>query len=197
MYQFSFVAVWNDKSKYAGYEPAPPIDALEMSKLNSEAHYKAADLLCLIENWTVIDPRVRIFHTAVNVALHEMRKSWDELSPYLYRTSAVFGIAPNPAYRHPGYHENWSGFDTVLANYSADVMLLDCCVSDLRTEMQNALLGPLFKNRTPQRKPLDPRYRVVSLNRHKELERYYLEHSSWGTEMNRFNKETADKLAES
>ena len=194
LFQYSFIPIWLNKKDFPGYEPKPPTDAITMINLNAEAGYKAVEVLTLIENWTVIDPRVRVFHTAVNVALHEMRTAWRELEPYLFRSAAMFQGEPIPTRVHPGHKENWVGFAEALRIYSEGVSLLDCYIADLRTEMQNELIGGLFKTRSPTRVPIDPKYRPVTLRDSHRMEAYFLQSTPWGAEMKRVNIDTAAAL---
>jgi hypothetical protein len=192
--QYSFIPIWLRKNEFPDYEPAPPIDALSMSNLNAEAGYKAADLLTFIQNWTVIEPRVRVFHTAVNVALHDMRTSWSELYPYMIRTTAMFSSPPNPTRQHPAHKEDWSGFAAALRKYGEAVQLLDCYVTDLQTEMQNELLGDLFKTKSPTRIPIDPQYRAVALRDAELWQDHFVKNTPWGAYSRQLDQNTAAQV---
>ena len=51
--------------------------------------------------------------------------------------------------------------------------------------MQNLLLGDLFEHRVNARVPADPKYIVVTLDRHEELTRYFNDQTRAGRETKR------------
>lgn len=54
------------------------------------------------------------------------------------------------------------------------------CISDFQTEMQNLLLGDLFKgHRAEVRKPLDEKYRAITLDDHVALQKFF-DDTDWG-----------------
>jgi len=180
MFMYSFISIWSNKQKYQGLNPNPPTDAVTMINLNAEAGMKASEVLGLIENWTVIDPRVRVFHDAINVAVHEMRNAWNEVEPYIFRSTALFSLSPNPTRRHPAHKEDWKGFEAAMSKYSDAISLLDCYVADLKTEMQNELLGELFNSKSPTRVPIDPKYRAINLKDAEYWHDYFVNDTPWG-----------------
>ncbi len=59
-------------------------------------------------------------------------------------------------------------------------MNLGCYIHDFQVEMQNLLLGELFKQKLPPREPIDPNLVVVQFERYKELAEYFERETAWG-----------------
>ena len=62
-----------------------------------------------------------------------------------------------------------------------------CYVYDLAREAQNIFLGDIFSNRIPLRKPIDPKYIVISTEPEEvaKLKKYFLEETEWGKDQKR------------
>lgn len=194
MFMYGFISIWLNKQKYQGFNPNPPTDAVSMINLNAEAGIKASEVLGLIESWTVIDPRIRVFHDAINVAVHDMRNAWNEVEPYIFRSTAMFALAPNPTRRHPAHKEDWKGFEAAMSNYNDTILLLDCYVADLKTEMQNELLGELFKAKSPTRVPIDPKYKAITLKDADFWHNHFVNNTAWGAYGRQLDEDNVKKV---
>jgi hypothetical protein len=136
------------------------------------------EVVGLTEKWEIIDPRVSIFRPALHVRKKELL-----LAQLAYDAHALTAmpndLAAGPFWIAPDQHR----LDDLKARTDALVEALwnvGMCVSDYRTEMQNALLKELFEpNKAPVRKPEDPKYRPIELDRSDELLAYFEEHEHW------------------
>ena len=66
-------------------------------------------------------------------------------------------------------------------------------LQDLQTEAQNLLVGDLFGNKAPPRKPPDPRKLVISLARHDEIRDFLHNETPWGAHKARYENSAEDK----
>lgn len=153
----------------------------ELIRLQEASHLRAVEIVTTVEQWRIVDPRMVVFQVALNAALHDMRTAYVEFFSRFMSTFPMDG--PQPGTTFPWQVPNDATLSAVEA--SAEKMyeangLLGCFVADFRDAMQAALLGDLFPNPITPRKPLDPRYIVVTLDRHEELIRYFESETSWG-----------------
>lgn len=159
----------------------PALRVPAMIKLNDDAGTAATDMIRLIEQWQIVDERLDVFQIAINVAQHDRREAWWPLF------DASLRVLPhqNP---QTGELLPWALPSVVeIAEFQAATSkmidagsALGAYVHDFQAEMQNLLLGSLFSHRLPPRKPLDPRYRVVTLDRRVELLKHFDEETAFG-----------------
>ncbi|TIP26251.1 MAG: hypothetical protein E5X67_21050 [Mesorhizobium sp.] len=141
----------------------------------------AIKLMYFTEQWGIIDPRTSIFRTAVSVTLHDLELAFQ---PYF---SKVLPWMPRGADNEvPGFLWHSPDDRTIaeIADSSVpvidDVMNLESYVIDMQTEMQNLLLGDLFKHRLPARAPLDPTRKVLRLENYDKLNDHFNNATAWG-----------------
>ena len=68
-------------------------------------------------------------------------------------------------------------------------MEINTYLSDLRNELQTLLLGELFPgNRLPKRIPIDPAFKVISLEPEAigQLQEYFLNQTEWGKQSKKY-----------
>jgi hypothetical protein len=163
---------------------APNARFPELSSLSHEMTMAAIAIIIAIEQWGIIDPRMDIFKTAINVVLHDLRTSFFKNGvPLFVRTMPVdnqatgqifpWTIPPQPII------EEISTVSQKIADHAMD---LGSLIDDFQREMQNLLLGDLFDHRVPPRVPLDPSKTVVRLAAHEELKRFFESETDWGRE---------------
>jgi hypothetical protein len=153
---------------------------------HQETAKQAIQIITLTERWHIIDPRVDVFRLAVNAALHDIYLAF---GPYY---DVALKTMPMEALSGPllGKLLPWQPPDeaTTLQIRQAGAKLRDAIlglgnyVYDFQVEMQNALLGDLFRTRVPPRTPLDPRLVVVRLSEHEKLKAYFNNETAWGRE---------------
>lgn len=159
----------------AGAAPVARVPAL--IELNSAFSIAAVGIVTFVETWLVVDPRLSIFQTAINAAVHDARTAW---GAYFERAMRVM-----PVDLPDGLHWTLPDAPTATAVISAGNDLIDylgiagAYAADFRTEMQSLLIGPLFGNPVSKRKPIDPRYAVITLEDAKALDAWF-DSSPWG-----------------
>lgn len=153
----------------------------ELIRHQGNAHQTAIKIVTTVEQWRIVDPRMSVFQTALNVALHDMMDAYWGFWNVAMR---LFPLDASP----PGHVLPWQVpgvAERAAAAAAAERLceatgLLECFVADFRDAMQFAMLGELFPNPLAPRKPLDPKYLVVTLDMHRELNAYFEAHSAWG-----------------
>jgi hypothetical protein len=68
-------------------------------------------------------------------------------------------------------------------------MRLGNYIVDFQTETQNLLLGELFENKVPPRKPIDPSMFALELDRSAELIEHFEKNTDWGRRKAQSDKE--------
>ena len=162
---------------------------------NAQFSDAALKFIFLVENRRVVDPRILIFRTAMNVVLHDTRKLMhSELGvnvmtsiPTQLPDGSMFNYTP-PSVQHA----------TVIKHLCERfISALDDAVmytEDFLVELQNALLGDLFAKQVAHRKPLDPDKKVITLKDADELELWFAASTDWGRETARIETETAARF---
>lgn len=166
----------------------------ELSEKHSAAAIAAIGVISTVEQWRIVDPRMGVFQTAMNVAIHEMRERFTkDFVPIAIRTMplshpATGQVLPWQLPSQPMILEL-----EIQGNRVIDAIgMIGSYVDDFQREMQNLLVGDLFPHRVSPRKPLDPRLFAVSLDRHAELEEHFHTETDWG----RFGTEAERRAVE-
>lgn len=150
----------------------------------------------LVENRRIVDPRIIVFRTAMNVVLHDTRE--------LMYSRFVLSVMPAlPTERPDGELFPYTppsieGAEAVRELSERFIASLDDAVSyteDFLVELQNHLLGDLFDKEVPHRQPLDPDKKVITLDRADELERWFETSTDWGRNVARIEAETRDRFS--
>ena len=82
--------------------------------------------------------------------------------------------------------------EKLVEPYTAANFDMGCYLHDLSVELQNTLLSNLFSYKVPRRKPLDPKFKVISTeqNEIEKLQQYFEKETDWGKK----NKQTEQNL---
>jgi hypothetical protein len=157
---------------------ARPVPLLDKLSVLSDA---SVDFIRLIEKWEIIDPRIKIFQTAMNVAMHDVREAMHQ--GYFNNIMGLLPVDLPQGGVIPWGPPNEAAMAKIeeLAGVVENACSLASCVSDdfLRA-MQVALVGDLFEGRPEIRNPMDPRFRTVTLEDHVKLNTYYETETAWG-----------------
>jgi hypothetical protein len=151
---------------------------------NSRVDQRAVDIIFFVERWQIAYPRLDLFKTAVNVALHEMRAAWQ---PYFSTVLHMMPAQVPPGDPRQGLLLPWQPPDAegvlrleqLTNEFNTALSRLSDWLHDLQVELQNLFLGELFEHKAPCRQPLDPDLVVVRLDRHEELKRHFEEETNW------------------
>ncbi len=154
----------------------------ELLDMEQAATLSAIKIITAVEQWRIIDPRMDVFVTAINVALYDHRQAFNfQFVPLATRTMPILHL-------ETGQVLPWTPpADQVIAELQrhADAVIeaidrIGSYVDDFQREMQNLLLGQLFANRVGLRQPIDPRQFTTSLQRRDELLRHFEPETAWG-----------------
>jgi hypothetical protein len=149
----------------------------------------------LVEDRRVVDPRILIFRTAMNVVLYDTGK--------LMHSEFVANVMTSIPTQHPDgsifpYMPPTVQHAAVIKRlcHSFIVALDDAVMytEDFLVELQNKLLGDLFENEVAHRMPLDPSKKVITFQQSGELEQWFETSTDWGREMAQIEAETAAKF---
>jgi hypothetical protein len=164
-----------------------PVPKARIAVLNEKKYAlsrKTTAIISFTERWQIIDPRMEIVRIATNAATHDIDMAFP---PYLDTASRIMPqeIPGHPKQGtlfpwHPPDDQTAQQLETVGKDFLDALMNLGSYIYDFQVEMQNLLLGELFKHKVPPRKPIDPDAIVVELERHKELAEYFDKKTAWG-----------------
>lgn len=161
-----------------------------VNELNDARHH----LMMLLETYEITSPQLKIFHTALNVAFHDLSASFMPVydahlkNMPIERDGQVFR-------RGPFNDADVTLFEQVSEEYIDKLSFVGCFCFDLIVEAQNLLLGGVFKHRVPRREPADPKYIVVRLDQADELNAYFENDTDWGREKKQIEESTRQENA--
>lgn len=144
----------------------------------------------LVENSRIVDPRIIVFRTAMNSALHDLSEIVHQEFPlHVMPTLPTAGLdgkifpytAPSigAADKVQELCNLASGFATDITSYAEDFLV----------ELQNRLLGDLFETQVAHRVPIDPQSKVISLANAADLQKWFETETKWGKNFNRVTEE--------
>lgn len=156
----------------------------------------ALKVIFLIDNRLIIEPRLLVFPTALSVVLHDTRglmfsEFVVHVMPSLPVDNPQGGIFP---YTPPAP----AGFQTIHALTTKFIDALGDATAyadDLLIDLQNLLLGDLFKAKLAPRKPLDPAKKAITLDQADQLEQWFRNTTAWGAEAGQVEAETRERFA--
>ncbi len=156
----------------------------EYSEMAYQFRSASNELIALTETIESIDPRVKVFRWAFNETVHRFQEAERHVSVFLaMKLSSERPTENGPIIQpprsiptNPQIEEHRQFFDVMVraiddfGSYSGD----------FRTEMQNLLLADIQNLPLPVREPVDPSYKVISLEKSEKLEKYFFNETSWG-----------------
>lgn len=138
------------------------------------------EIISVTERWQIIDPRIEIFRIAINAAKHDVDaafqayfKAAGPITPHEISTGKL-----RPW--NPPDEETGRQFAAAASGIFDALMTLGSYIYDFQIEMQNALVGELFKQKLPARKPIVSGAIVIQLDRHMELAIHFDKNTAWG-----------------
>ena len=188
----SLIALWLRRGEFGGNRPNPSTTWAELHDLNFKAQSEGAELMCLIEKWLIVDPRLDVFKLAFGSALHDMRQAWAPLSNALGAVVPVVPGAPFPAEAPDNILE---AVRAAIQQFLDALSKLGVWAADFQIEMQCLLLSDLFYNEPTHSIPLDPQFFVVRLDQYDLLTSYFLKQTAWGREMQAVEERTKTEIA--
>jgi hypothetical protein len=129
----------------------------------SQAMLKLSDLT---EKWKIVDPRISIFQKAFAVQNEFLRGAFATFLTGCYRYFRSFDASG----KWPFQNFFVADYEARLTMLTNEITCMQAYIYDFRVAMQNALLGELFKEKLPMRKPVDPNIVVIDLDKCEEVE---------------------------
>jgi hypothetical protein len=133
-----------------------------------------------------------VFKFAFNSALFDVDRAWDGY----YRIAWICMPLEHPETKQVLPWELPSD-DALRSMYAASGRFsetfdtLNSYIFDLQVEMQNRLLGELFQNTVPKRRPIDPRLKVITLEDSDGLKTFFEQSTPWGAMQRESNARAA------
>lgn len=188
MYAFTapvHVEIFESQSN-GGLTPAPITDrALRFLELNSAAANEVVETVFLLEKYFIVHPDLDIFRLALSSAAYEINESFHPLFQFMLSHFPMDVLTQggtkieNVKLLSP---DQRADLKKLSDRYYDAVVDVGCYLDDIRTELQTLLLGNLFPNTIPRRRPADPSKKVLSLepNAVKSLRQHFLKNTAWG-----------------
>lgn len=174
-----------------GWNPLPISDR---AKVFLDLHYKAVnsmtDLIIQLEKYFIVCPRLEIFRLAFGCALHELGSRFDKLHTFMIQHYPInVGDTGTVNFVKVFDSQLLQEQQSLCLAYANAEMDINTYLSDLRNELQTLLLGELFSgNRLPKRIPIDPAFKVISLEPEAigQLQEYFLNQTEWGKQSKKY-----------
>ncbi|WP_313008143.1 hypothetical protein [Brevundimonas vesicularis] len=156
---------------------------LSISPTLDAAYASGIQIIRLVERWSILDVRLRVFQTAINVANYDLLTAYHrDLVPLLLSILPLDppeGVQPYP-WAPPSCAVR-EELDLAIERVRGAADTLNLYGMDFQGEMQGLLLTHLGKASVPRRTPLDPRVRVIRLDQADELTSGF-EESAWAVD---------------
>lgn len=139
--------------------------AIKIGESNVAAINSITRLITIVERHLIVNPRFRVFQLAFNEAtglIHETFPAFHQQCCLVLPMDLPNGeIRPAPSSLS---EDNIAHIERLATAYADALDLAGCYVHDFLVEMQNELLGDVFDQRVPRREPIDPQFRVISVD---------------------------------
>lgn len=158
--------------KIGSKSPLSPIKERpeDLTKGFSNAHKKVNAIILTMETYEIVFKHFTSMRKKIVTALNELR----EINMDFFNKTLDYFPVDIPEERQKELGKiierplpSWDKIEEIKAMgdkfFKKEIELISY-LHDLRIEAQNVLLGPLFKQQVPARKPQDPRYEVLSLD---------------------------------
>lgn len=165
-----------------GLQPSPPRQSFaDFREARYNAHVAILELIFTVEKWRVVQPRLDLFHTALNVGLTDWEVATDGLTDDL-RAVLSWGQAPWVLPAEDQERSFRAHLDDLI--HASD--RLNDFVQDFLVELQNLLVSDLFMRRVPYREPIDPARYATRLDRYDELMKRFDQETTFGKRRKHF-----------
>ena len=158
----------------------------DFMKLYNNTTESAIKLIFVIEKYEIISPEIKIFQTAINVALYDMNEYHMKILREIMRflpSNFVDNNGNKKIISKPfPSDEQMKDYIKTYENFETGLLNLENWLYDFRVEIQNILLGSLFKNKIAPRKPIDKKWIVITSDKKslKKLSSYFENETIFG-----------------
>lgn len=150
-------------------ESGPEMRFLAFSELVTAANLALANGIDIVDRWMILDSRLDVFKVAFNVAGEDLRDSFYRKLAHPLMLTLPMDLPNGVAHWVPPDASTKEAINEALELTRQAAELGSTFATDFQTEMQNLLLSELGKGEAPRRKPIDPRFFVVTLEDRDEL----------------------------
>ena len=190
-----------------GIKPLPINDReIDFRDLHFAAIDSITTLISLLEEYEIINPDIKIFKTAFSCASYEMSEALFPFQAVLIDflpcdvsiqdrekvgTDILIPKAPS--------QNDFKRIKAAAEKYIDTALETNCYILDLAKEAQKIFLGNLFPNHLLPRKPLGPKYIVISTEPEnvKMLNKYFFEETEWSKITKKAEDEARHKIIKS
>jgi len=168
---------------------------------HSAALKALTDLMFLLEKYEIINPNLKIFDAAFACAHYDMSKTFPpfhkilmKFLPYDVPKTNQERLGTNVIIPQIPSEDDIIKVSEIAQPYIENLLDAQTYIYDLGREAQNILLGSLFNNRIPIRKPVNHKFVAISTSPEdvEKLKKYFYEETEWGKE----NKKVEEKVKE-
>lgn len=168
----------------------------DVMRFQQECSENLLQLIFLIEERRILDPRIVIFRDALHVASYDLQLAFD-------REAQLSLMKAFPIERSNGQIDPYTpptAAEILSFRQAIDLMTdaladLSSYAEDFIVELQNLLLGDVFGHVVEHRKPLDPSRRVIRLTDYDALSQW-IATTPWGIECTRVERETLARITD-
>jgi len=157
----------------------------------------AIEVIKVIEKYEIMEPAIKIFQIALNVALFDLRAAHTSLVDILLKVLPLRSPDGLTLIQQPPLTPlQAEQVNKMMDKYGEAADEFGNIVYDMRVEIQNLLLGELFERKVPKRKPMDPTIKVISTEPKvvAELEKFYENETAWGKNKKEAEEYTRKRL---
>lgn len=145
---------------------------LKYNELMGKMSTAAIKLITFTEEWEIIEPKCELFRVAVSDVLHDIGQARTEYQHHLMRTMPIEN-AEGVAYPWTALNLDVDGLAAATEAFNDLLSTLQSYIHDIRIEAQIFLLSDMFNKEVKRREPIDPKYKVIRLDRYDELKAYF------------------------
>ncbi|GEM_PF-2134516 len=172
-----------------------------------DGHFEAlkalTDLMFLLEKYEIINPNLKIFDAAFACAHYDMSKTFPPFHeilmkylPYDVPKTNQERLGTNVMIPQIPSKDDIIKVSEIAQPYIENLLDAQTYIYDLGREAQNILLGSLFNNRIPIRKPINHKFVAISTSPEdvEKLKKYFYEETEWGKEQKKTEEEVKEAV---
>lgn len=190
LYAFTLPAsleMFHDALARGGLAPSPVKQRAEdFAAKHGDAERSLHGLVNLLGTYEVTVPRLDIFSIALEATAHDLREEFQRLHRHLLDVLPIEIRIKDGSNQTVNVkdlsREQLRELNGLTSSYSSAGLTLISYLLDLKVELQNRLVGPLFGVSVARRCPIDPEVKVITTDAedYAPLRRYFLEDTEWG-----------------
>ncbi len=162
----------------------------DVLRFQKECSDRILEVIFLIEERRILNPKLVIFRDALHVASHDLQLAFGREAQHSLMKAFPTEIAEGQIFPYTVPNDVEMGVFRITIDSMTDALSdLSSYSEDLIVELQNLLLSDVFGHIVAYRIPLDPTRRVIRISDYEELKRW-IAATPWGIECARVERET-------